>query len=622
MSKIKSLLNFDGNNELRHFRIFAWFNRDMKIYMRLLVSFLLLSLISVSVTGLLVYYKSSFSIESKIKTYSLQIVNEINKNIKTKMDRLSSATDEVYLSNTIQDCLDNYYNSVTDIDKAVYESDIIQYLKRKFSIDRDIIDVEIINNRNERLIGVSKPISEGNYDNSLNLDAERLSQTASMYDGQVFWTTSSYKPLQKSVFLIRTINSVASYKLIGTLVILVDSNIFSDSFKDVDIGKDSDIFIIDSKNNVVASRSSALAPGSVYSAQNLSAEIAKNAESGNTTFTTYIDEKRYLLAFAPIKNSDWYIVGLIPFSYLNSEAADIGFYIVTISLIIFMFSLLISLAISRGISNPLKKLVKSMDKVKTGDFSIDLLVERKDEIGELAENFKSMLAEISNLMQNIRQKEKQKRVMELKALQAQINPHFISNTLNTVKWLANIQQADNINELVTSLIQLLQVSSGKGNELIIIREEIEYLRNYITIQEYRCCEKFRVNFEVEDSVWDYKILAFLLQPIVENSIIHGIEPMKGQGYIIIKVFADSDKLQITVMDNGVGLSDEQCQKILTEESKEESKRFSGIGLKNVNDRIKLYYGDEFGIKIESVKNMYTSIGITIPIISGWDDEIR
>ncbi len=270
-----------------------------------------------------------------------------------------------------------------------------------------------------------------------------------------------------------------------------------------------------------------------------------------------------------------------------------------------MIAILLSYVFSMSISGPLKKLVRAMNEAKMGNLSVIVADTSTDEIGEVTSNFNNMLNEIRNLLDNVKNKEKQKRIAELKALQAQIN---------TVKWLASIQKADNIESIIASLIHLLHISMGKGEDLISIREEIEYIVNYINILEYRYFNKFKVNFEIEDEILEYKIPKLLLQPIVENSLIHGIEPMEGQGLIVVKGFRYEDNVKITVTDNGVGIPEGKLKKLLDNEDLPLKIRFSGIGIGNVRERIQMNFGEQYGLHIESVLNLFTTTEITIPII--------
>jgi two-component system sensor histidine kinase YesM len=225
-----------------------------------------------------------------------------------------------------------------------------------------------------------------------------------------------------------------------------------------------------------------------------------------------------------------------------------------------------------------------------------------------------MIDELNQHIENIKAKEKQKSLAEFRALQAQINPHFIANTLNNVAWLAKMQKADNIEAVVTSLIKLLSASMGRGSDIITIQDELENIRSYINIQEYKYIKKMEIFIDFESDILDFKILRFILQPIVENSIIHGLGPKQGQGFISIKGYADGEDISIIVEDNGVGMSENDIDTLLKGEEIVSKERYSNIGLKNVNERIKLSYGEKYGLHIKSQKNVFTTVEIRLPVI--------
>ncbi len=175
-----------------------------------------------------------------------------------------------------------------------------------------------------------------------------------------------------------------------------------------------------------------------------------------------------------------------------------------------------------------------------------------------------------------------------------------------------MQKAENISSIITSLIQLLHASMGKGRERVTLREEIEYVRDYLNIMAYRYYDKFEVYIEMEEGILDCDILKFILQPIVENALLHGLEPMEGQGLIVIKGYRIGDELKITVTDNGVGMNELTLNRLMSEKPKQTKAGWNGIGVWNVDQRIKLYFGEKYGISIQSVPNLYTTVEIKIP----------
>jgi two-component system sensor histidine kinase YesM len=599
--------------------------RNIKIQSRLILLFLILSLIPLLITSLFSFKQSSDAVKTKISTYSVQVMDQVSANIKRELDMLEYDSVEIEFSDTVQNFLKNY-NDMSEWQIEDTHNAMQNILVKKFSFLHDVSDVLIYTQNRNRLNAY------GDEGIKFNLKSEYLSKYLDMLNrknGTPVWTianpenedhlvnyATSAELLSKSngILLGRAIKSLAQGDIIGSLIIRTNERLFSNIYRDIDIGKDADIFVIDSQGIVVSSRNPKIALAKPYKENSLFGRIEYNNVKDERVFNLDIGGSPHLVSYAHIVNADWFVVSTIPYSYLNSESKKTSTNIILLALFCFFIAVILSYLFSISISYPLKKLTRAMNEAKKGNLSINIRDDSKDEISEVANNFNNMLNEIKKLMEDVKNKERQKRDAELKTLQAQINPHFLSNTLNTVKWLANIQKAENIENITTSLIQLLHVSVGSGDDLISIREEIEYIKNYINIQEYRYYNKFKVKFEIEEEIMDCKIIKLLLQPVVENSLIHGIEPMDGQGVIVIKGFRYEDVIKITVTDNGVGMTEDVLKNLLIIEPMASKSRFSGIGISNVNERIKMYFGEKYGLNIQSVPKLYTTVEITIPII--------
>ncbi len=603
------------------------FIQNTKIQPRLIVLFIILSVIPLAITSFFSYKESVTAITNKTSTYSAQVMNQVGVNIKTELDRLENDSVDIALSALTQDVLMNNEH-MSDWEIRNIESALKDDLVKKFSILHDVSDVLLFSNSGRRITAYGDdrsfklnfkkdfldtyltqliekkgtPVWKG-----LNKDVEeRLVQFA-----------TSPEQMNKSdcILLGRAILSLDTRERIGILIIRTNERYFSDIYQNTNMGLDADVFVMDSDGNVVSSRNPQIPVAEKYRDPQLLRGLLAREESGNKTFSITMDKKAYLVAFSPIKSSGWYVVSTIPKSYINSEAREIRSNILLLSLACSILAVFLSYIFTLTISKPLKRLVSAMNEVKKGNLSISMLDKTNDEIGEVTDNFNKMLNEIKNLMEDVKNQEIQKRKAEIETLQAQINPHFLSNTLNTVKWLASAQKADNIEAIVSSLIQLLNVSMGKGGDFITMRQEIEYIKSYINIQEYRYYDKFKVVFEIEEDILDYKILKFLIQPIVENSIIHGTKSKVEQELIVIKGFIYEGVLKISVTDNGVGIPYDKLNTLAAADHKDKKRSFSGIGINNVNDRIRMNYGCTYGLQIESVPNLYTTVELSIPIIS-------
>ena len=286
--------------------------------------------------------------------------------------------------------------------------------------------------------------------------------------------------------------------------------------------------------------------------------------------------------------------------------------------IIFLFCIVIGLGlsfvISRQLGAPISRLTKRLELIAGGDFEPDDTIETDDEIGMIGKQINQMSSQISNLLDSRVLDEKEKKDMEIKMLQAQINPHFLYNTLDSIKWIATMQKNTGIVQVVTALSSLLKNMAKGFNEKVTFRQELDFLQNYVTIEKIRYIELFDVEIQVdEESLYDARIVKLTLQPIVENAIFSGIEPSGRFGLIEIHAFARDGVFYVTVRDNGVGISPENIRKLLTDTSRITKSNMSGIGLPNVDRRLKLVYGEDYGITIESELDNYTMITISLPL---------
>ena len=208
----------------------------------------------------------------------------------------------------------------------------------------------------------------------------------------------------------------------------------------------------------------------------------------------------------------------------------------------------------------------------------------------------------------------QEKESELRALQAQINPHFLYNTLDIIVWMIENEQKTEAVKVVTALARFFRISLSRGKSLITVKDELEHVRNYLMIQQMRFKNKFTYTIESDDEVLELASLKLMLQPLVENAIYHGMEYMDGDGEIFVRAWQEEKELYLEVRDNGLGMTEEQVESLFTDTAHVASKRGSGIGVRNVNERIKLYFGAEYGLSIESEPDEGTAVKIHLPAV--------
>lgn len=310
----------------------------------------------------------------------------------------------------------------------------------------------------------------------------------------------------------------------------------------------------------------------------------------------------------------WKLVGVTPEqdSYLNTLKTKLFMvFLVGLFLLILM---IINASISSRITVPIRELEKSVNALETGNLDAEVYQGGSYEIRHLGRSIGDMAKQIKVLMQDIVAEHESKRKSEFDTLQSQINPHFLYNTLDIIVWMIENEQKSEAVKVVTALARFFRISLSKGKSIITVRDELEHVRNYLMIQQMRFKNKFTYTIDAAPEVLGLASLKLMLQPLVENAIYHGMEFKDGDGIIAVTAVQKEDGLWFTIQDNGLGMTEEQVESLLTEHAHVSSKRGSGIGVKNVNERIRLYFGNEYGLSIESEPDEGTTIRIHLPAL--------
>lgn len=320
-------------------------------------------------------------------------------------------------------------------------------------------------------------------------------------------------------------------------------------------------------------------------------------------------------------NDSWKICGIVQTDMLFSNRTMILLYLLMIYMIVLMLIAIFSNQISRIIITPMKILNDNIQDNMQNRAKSRIHLKTGDEIEELCKSFNIMNDEIDRLVNNVYEAEMAKKELEmqhkeanLNALQAQINPHFLYNTFETTNWLIKQNQNEEAVNMITRLSDIFRLGINRGKNTFSLEKEIRQAQAYIDIQKMRYAEKLCVVWEYEDSILECEVVKTILQPILENAIYHGIEPKEDGGEIEISIDRNGEELEIRVLDTGVGIEEEKCRKINSDLANNENKILKSIGLKNVNDRIKLMYGEDYGIEIESVFGKYTEVLIRMPYV--------
>ena len=334
-------------------------------------------------------------------------------------------------------------------------------------------------------------------------------------------------------------------------------------------------------------------------------------------YGNHFQGKERLVNIQTVNQTRWRIVGVIFMDEVMAPLYAFRRYLAAISLLMLILTVIIITIISNRISKPLRELEGAMSAVQRGNFSPTIPDVGYSEIRSLSRSFSMMVSKIDDLMRQVRITEKIKRQRELDALQAKIHPHFLYNTLDSVIWLAESGDSKGVVKLVSALASLFRISIAKGHDTITLREEFMHVESYLQIQSIRYKDKFTYSMELPEELENSPTIKLIIQPIVENSIYHGIKYLQECGLITIKAEGSEGKIKITVSDNGVGMDEKTLSSLLSSTAVHSSSG-NGIGLANIDERIRLSYGEEYGLSIVSELDIGTTVTITIPQLSPID----
>ncbi|MGO4371378.1 sensor histidine kinase [Paenibacillus sp. MCAF20] len=344
--------------------------------------------------------------------------------------------------------------------------------------------------------------------------------------------------------------------------------------------------------------------------------IIFNANTGligqKFTETIQPDKRYHIIVASPFDRQRWTTYLYMPKSELTAEGDLLRQNIYLLAVLMLLFLAIISIYLSSVITRPIKKLMSNILLVEKGQFEHVEDIHSRDEIGLLATRFNRMSRELKGLVSQIQQEEMKKAAAEIRALQSQINPHFLYNTLGSVKWIASMQQADTIVVMTEALIAMLRYAARAEGAMVSVREELDNLRNYMTIQQVRYYNRIRMDVFADDTLLEQRMPKLILQPIVENAIFHGLAEKEEDGVVTIRIARGDNCFAIDVHDNGEGM-DEETFRLIKASLAGEADNGESIGLHNVQRRIQLHYGNRYGIECDSAQGAGTTFRICLPV---------
>lgn len=329
---------------------------------------------------------------------------------------------------------------------------------------------------------------------------------------------------------------------------------------------------------------------------------------------TFHGEER-VITVKSVGYTGWKLIGVAPRQTVSLNSLKTQLLVVFVAAFILFLMSLVNSYISSRITTPIRKLELSVNEIEKGNLNAKVDAEGSYEIRHLGQSVQNMAKQIQVLMADIVSEHEKKRKQEFDTLQSQINPHFLYNTLDIIVWMIENEKPDQAVKAVTALARFFRISLSRGKSIITVKDELEHMRNYLMIQHMRFKNRFSYTIEAEDEVLELASLKLMLQPLVENAIYHGMEFMDGDGEIFISAWKEGEDLYLKVSDNGLGMTEEQVARLFSDTPHTGSSRGSGIGVKNVNERIRLYFGSEYGLSIESEPDEGTVVTIHLPAVA-------
>lgn len=412
---------------------------------------------------------------------------------------------------------------------------------------------------------------------------------------------------------MRDIQNIYTSESIGLVAVDVRIAAIEHAIDQLDAVTQGKTFILDDRGRVVYESNGRVPVTAAPSAD------AERVIGDAGAYRETVGGERYIVSYGTSGSSGWKVFVYVPLNMLTKDAATVRNVTVAVSLSITAFALCLALLLSGAMTRPLKRLAGTMKKVQMGSLDVRFAFDRQDEVGLVAGQFNLMLDRIESLIRENNAMSHRKKAAELEALQSQINPHFIYNTLEMIRMTAESNRDIEVSEMTYAFGRLLRYSINRGNDIVTVARELDHLQLYVRMQNYRFPDKYKLTIQLDPDLEQYRMIKLLFQPIVENAIFHGLEKSKTRCEIVLYARRKEGNVLFVISDNGVGMDDATLARVRqtiyapAPHSGEEDER--GIGLRNVHERIVLHYGAACGLFIHSAPGKGTHVELKLPLIS-------
>lgn len=573
------------------------------------IYFTVSALVAILLIGISLYSRLAGQLTATIQEENQAVITQVNRSVDSYLRTIMKLSDSLYygviknadmsadsVNSEITLLYDNNKDCISNIALLTKEGELLEAVPAaRLKTGMDVTGEEWFANTLERTdnLHFSMPHVQYIFDNSENQYRWVITLSRAV---EITYGTST----DQGVLLLDI-----SY---GSLQQLLDN---------ISLGNGGYLYLINSAGELIYHPQMQLIDSGFARENNL---VAAGYRDGNYR-ETYQGEVRDITVKS-VGYTGWKMIGVTPEKGFALNNLKTKLFVVFV-LAFFLFILaVINAYISSKITNPIQELEKSVNALEAGELDTEVYMGGSYEIRHLGRSIGDMAGQIKVLMNDIVAEHESKRKSEFDTLQSQINPHFLYNTLDIIVWMIENEQKAEAVKVVTALARFFRISLSKGKSIILVKDELEHVRNYLMIQQMRFKNKFTYTIDAEPETLELASLKLMLQPLVENAIYHGMEFMDGDGEIEVKVRREGEDLWFIIRDNGLGMTTEQVASLLSEHPHVTSKRGSGIGVKNVNERIRLYFGEQYGLLIESEPDEGTVIRIHLPAVPYGDIAMR
>ena len=537
--------------------------------------------VMVALIGSFYFIKSSEVFHREVEDHTIHEIDTSSKYIEQYVSNLKSTSRSLSQSQAIKD-----FSSQTT---AENEAAIHEWLETMLKSHPDFVSIRLVT-KDGRLITTGM---EEEMVTSADMMAQKWYQDALVHSNVPIIQSIKNQNNQIVISISQEVKSNAGENL-GVIRLDVDYHELEKYVKELSLGDNGYAFVIQKDGTLIYHPDS-------EAFESVDKQMSVQ-EISNSPMDSMVSDD-FFVHKSPIENSDWILVGVSSFSRFKEDSVKLLGIVSVVGVLSLLICMLGIFTLIRYQLLPVKKLGQVMRRVEEGDTTIRAEQKGAQEFQVLAGTFNQMLERIETLMKEEKEQEALTRIYELKALTSQINPHFLYNTLDTIIWMAEFQDHQKVVDITKALSNYFRLSLNAGEEIVTLRQEIEHVRQYLFIQKERYGDKLEYNIFEPDDIPDIKLPKIVLQPLVENAIYHGIKESERPGKITITVSKRDTFIDICIADNGVGIK----------ENTTSTKELGGVGIKNIKERLTLFFGEAFSMEIESESNAYTKVYLHLPL---------